>query len=284
MKRAIIVLLLAIYQFIAFSQEYSGILINAENGEPVAFANIGITDRNIGTVSNAGGWFEIELNSTYDKDSLRISCIGYLDKQFMIHDLKNEIRNAGMITIKLIPISYDLDEVLIKPNETRNYTLGYYCDSNSAYGNAFYSTELGTEMGVVMQLPRKKDHAYLRRARFYVGEFTFDTFPVRLNIYNLKDGLPDKNILKETVFIDITSPGEYVIELTPQNITVNGDFFISLEYYRIPDNTEGKLVFCAVHSQKNDKGKSYYRWASQGNWQAEMFDTVGFSIEAECKK
>ncbi|MEE4256025.1 MAG: carboxypeptidase-like regulatory domain-containing protein [Bacteroidales bacterium] len=282
--RSVLLILLFSVLHSTFSQTYSGKVLEMGSKEPVAYANIGIVDKNIGTVSDANGYFDIELTSQDDKDTLRISCIGYMDKYFLIRDFKNEFSAGDEIRIELTSIAYNLDEVLIRPQKTRPYILGYLCDSNSAYGNAFYSSELGTEMGVVMKLPRKKEQAYLKSFRFYVGEFTFDTFPVRLNIYDLKDGIPDKNILKEPVFIEIESAGEYVLDLNRQNITVYGDFFVSLEYYRIPDNAEGKLVFCAVHSKGREKGNSYFRWTSQGNWQKEMFDHVGFSCEVECKK
>lgn len=271
----------ALSMFSSISQTYSGMVVNSENGEPVAFANIGIAGRNIGTVSDAGGWFEIQLDDMYDKDLLRISCIGYSEKEIVTGNFKKKAGVNGQNRIELSPISYQLDEVLIRPQKTKSYTLGYYCDPNSAYGNAFYSKELGTEIGVVINLPRKKKQAYVKRFRFYVGEFTFDKFPVRLNIYELQDGLPKNNILREPIFIEITSAGEYDLDLSGYNITATGDFFVSLEYFRVPDNNEGQLVFCSVHTRKN-KGDSYYRWTSQGNWQKEMFDKVGFSVEVEC--
>lgn len=48
------------------------------------FANIGITGKNIGTVSATAGWFKIELNSKSDKDTLCISCIGYERKTYLV--------------------------------------------------------------------------------------------------------------------------------------------------------------------------------------------------------
>lgn len=282
--KPILGLLLISLWFISYSQTYSGILINEENGEAVPFANIGVIGRNIGTVSDAMGRFIIELNKQFDQDSLRISCIGYRDMQFSIHELKDEIIAGDSIRIELMPISYSLDELLVRPENTRSYTLGYVCDSNSAYGNAFYSKELGTEMGVVIRLPRKEDEAYLKTFRCYVGDFSFDTFPVRLNIYDLKNDLPDKTILKEPIFLEITSVGEYLVDLRKYNITAANDFFVSLEYYRIPEKELGTLVFCAVHKPGRKKGGSFYRWTSQGNWQEEMFDHVGFSVEVECRR
>ncbi len=83
----------------------------------------------------------------------------------------------------------------------------------------------------MIKLPEDVDKAYLKELRFYVGEFTYDYFTVRLNVYNIKDGLPDKNILNEQIFIDINSTGEYIIDLQRKNIATTGDFFVFLEYF-----------------------------------------------------
>jgi hypothetical protein len=259
-------------------------LINKESGQPILFANIGITGKNIGTVSDATGWFKIELNSIFDEDTLCISCIGYEMRTYLIRDFKDNIRNADQVKIELLPKSYLLEEVIIQPVDTKIYTLGNFCESNSTYGNAFYSDILGTEMGVIMNLPRNKNNAFLKNFRFYVGEFTFDKFPVRLNIYNLKNDLPYENILEKPIFLEITSEGEYIIDLKKYNIITNGDFFISLEYYKIADQTEGKLTFCAVHNRRMNEGNGYYRLTSQGDWKRELFDNVGFSVQVECEK
>ena len=259
-------------------------MIDRESGQPIVFANIGIIGKNIGTVSDVTGWFKIELNSNFDKDTLCISCIGYEKRTYLIVDFKDNIRNADQVKIELLPKSYLLEEVIIQPVDTKTYTLGNFCESNSPYGNAFYSDKLGTEMGVIVNLPRKKNIAFLKNFRFYIGEFTFDRFPVRLNIYNLKNNQPYENILAEPVFLDITSAGEYIIDLEKYNIITNGNFFISLEYYKIADKTEGELTFCAVHNRKMNKGNGYYRLTSQGDWKREMFDNVGFSVQVECEK
>jgi hypothetical protein len=284
MKILLLIILLNFYFFSSFSQIYSGQLIDRESGQPILFANIGIVGKNIGTVSDVTGYFRIELNSKFDKDTLCISCIGYEKSTYLIGDFKDNIINADQVKIELLPKSYPLEEVIIQPVDTKTYTLGNFCEPNSPYGNAFYSDKLGTEMGVIINLPRKKNIAFLKNFRFYIGEFTFDRFPVRLNIYNLKNNQPYENILAEPIFLDISSAGEYIIDLEKYNIIVNGDFFISLEYYKIADQNEGELTFCAVHNRKMNKGNGYYRLTSQGDWKREMFDNVGFSVQVECEK
>ncbi len=279
-----LVIIITLCSFTSFAQKYSGHLINKESGEPIPFANIGIVGENIGTASNAAGWFKLELSGKYDNDTLCVSSIGYESKKYLVGDFKDDIRNINQVKIELSPKIYQLAEVLIQPINTNIYTLGNFCDPNSAYGNNFYSNNLGTEVGVLIRLPENKDIVYVRNFRFYVGKFTFENFPVRLNIYNLKNGLPYENILTETIFINIESIGEYLIDLAKYDILITDDFFISLEYYKIPEESEGELVFCAVHNEEINKGNGYYRLASQGNWKREMFDNVGFSVQVECEE
>jgi len=284
MKSLILIIIFSFYLISSFSQIYSGQLINKESGQPIPYVNIGIIGKNIGTVSDGEGCFKLELNSIFDKDTLGISCIGYDNGKYLISNFKDNIGTTDQVKIELSPKIYQLDEVIIHAHKTKIYTLGNFCESNSPYGNAFYSKQLGTEVGVIIKLPRNKNKAYLRNFRFYVGLFTFDKFPVRLNIYTLKNGQPYENIFTEPIFLELTSAGEYIIDLEEYYIITNGDFFISLEYYRIPDQTKGELIFCAVHNRKMKNGNGYYRLTSQGNWIPEIGDNVGFSVQLECEK
>ena len=271
-----------IFYSVSFSQTYSGQIIDQHSGAPIPYANIGIVNENIGTVSNAKGEFKIELNNKYDNGVLFISCIGYERKAYLISSLRNYFRSIDKIIIELQPKVYKLNEVVVKPIGTKIYTLGYPCESNSAYGNAFYSKKLGTEIGVIIKLPDNKSTAYLQNFRFEVGKFTYDEFPVRLNVYNLRNDKPYENILTEPIFIKITKAGKYIIDLEKYKIITNGDFCISLEYYRVADSKEGELTFCAVEEENN--GNGYFRLTSQGSWMPETVANTGFSVQVKCEE
>ena len=242
--------------------------------------NIGIVKNNIGTVSNDKGEFSLELNDIEDNDTLFISCIGYKRKSFLVSDFKDSFRGKSEIIIQLQPKIYELAEVVVRPIGRKIYTLGNLCESNSAYGNAFYSKKLGTEIGIMIKLPDDKKIAYIQNFRFEVGKFTFDKFPVRLNVYNLIKGNPDENILREPIIIELNRTGEYVINLEKYKIISNGDFLISLEYYRMYEGKEGELVFCAV--EKEDNGNGYFRLTSEGRWIPEIVANTGFSVQVKC--
>jgi len=276
-------LLLCFCTGISIGQVYSGKLINSQNHQPVPYANIGIVGENIGTTSDVKGFFSVILKSEFNKDILRISSIGFESKEYVIESFKQEFQNDNTVEIVLLPQTYSISEVIIKPVKTRYFTLGNFCDSASCYGNAFYSKQLGTEIGVRIKLPSRVKKTYINSFRFYVGEITYSSFPVRLNIYNLDNGLPFENILKEPIFIEIKDKGEYNIDLSEMNIAADGDFFLSLEYYRIADEVDGKLIFCAVQSKSKKQGNDFYRFTSQGKWIPGFGDNLGFSVQVECK-
>jgi len=284
MKYIIAILILCFCSFKTYSQIYSGQLTDLENGLPIQYANIGILGKNVGTVSNSMGRFQMELSDDFDKDTLCISCIGYESKKYLIAELKNILEDIDQVKIELKPKIYQLEEIIVKPVDLETHTLGNFCEPDSPYGNSFPSKNLGTEIGVMIKLPEDVNKAYLKELRFYVGEFTYDYFTVRLNVYNIKDGLPDKNILNEQIFININSTGEYIIDLQRKNITTTGDFFVFLEYFKIPDQHEGKLIFCAVHNPDTHKSNGYYRLTSHGKWNREYGDNLGFSVKVECEE
>jgi len=84
MKTIYLLFIYLIFYSVAFSQTYSGKLVDRHSGLPIPYANIGIVNKNIGTVSNANGEFKIELNIKEDNDTLFISCIGYERKAYLI--------------------------------------------------------------------------------------------------------------------------------------------------------------------------------------------------------
>lgn len=282
MKAIYLLSIYIIYCSVSFSQTYSGQIIDEHSGAAIPYANIGIVNKNIGTVSNIKGEFKLELNNKYDNDTLFISCIGYERRAYLISSFKETFRSADKIIIELKPEIYKLADVVVRPIGTKIYTLGNSCESNSAYGNAFYSAELGTEVGVLIKLPDDKSIAYLQDFRFEVGKFTYDKFPVRLNVYNLVNGKPNENILREPIFIEITKTGEYIVNLEKYKIITNGDFFISLEDYRVANSKEGELIFCAVEKENN--GNGYYRLTSQGSWMPEVVANTGFSVRVKCEE
>ncbi|MFD0836555.1 carboxypeptidase-like regulatory domain-containing protein [Mariniflexile aquimaris] len=73
--------LLSIFiSLIVHSQEktITGKVLNFENNEPLAYVNIGIKNKTVGTVSNNNGLFNLSLNDKVTiKDTIIFSYIGF---------------------------------------------------------------------------------------------------------------------------------------------------------------------------------------------------------------
>lgn len=102
---------LILCQFFCFSQtsnSFEGVIIDAETGDSIAFANI--VSSNIGVYSNVDGFFRLTVNGAKSTDSIKISHIGY-QSTYCLWDSVDSIRTYKLL---LNPITHDLDEVLIK--------------------------------------------------------------------------------------------------------------------------------------------------------------------------
>jgi len=267
----------------SYSQRFSGEVLDNKN-EPIPYVSIGILGKNVGTVSDKDGRFQLELNDKYNNDTLRISCIGYESLNFKISDYKKKSLNGEFNPIKLIAKVFQLSEVTVKPKKIKTTVLG---NSNSNSGSRVLtdSSGLGSEIGLIMKLPRKKRDYFIKRFCFNVADKNFDDIHARVNIYDLKNGLPYNNILETPIYIEIIAGGLVTIDLSKYNIRLKEDFFISIENFN-EKSWKNKLKFWAIFKTFSKRGTDdcLYRPTSQGNWIHTPVVEVRFSVEVEYEK
>ncbi|GAB4423134.1 MAG: hypothetical protein OHK0039_39630 [Bacteroidia bacterium] len=89
---------------------YSGRCIDAESGEPIAYASLRIAGSTTGTLSNATGAFSLPVQ--HAGQHVAVSCLGYERQVVTAPDA------PGDWVIRLVPRPYTLGEVFIYPDET----------------------------------------------------------------------------------------------------------------------------------------------------------------------
>src|SRR5690606_29510249 len=67
--------------------QIAGKIIDTESKSPLAYVNIGIKHKNLGTVSKEDGSFIITVPHEYQSDSLTFSIVGYHESTSPIQDL-----------------------------------------------------------------------------------------------------------------------------------------------------------------------------------------------------
>ncbi len=252
-------------------QIFHGKTVDKDNGNPIAYVNIGIKNRNIGTVSDSRGQFSIELDGQYDNDTLFFSCVGYHPFGISVQDLKA----AQSIEIRLEEKVVALREVLVQPRDYIRKTLGIKARSKSiAIG--FEENRLGYECGILIKV---KTTAILETLNLNIASCSYDTVFYRVNFYSLREDGDFENFLQKPIYFEISKDkigDKIAIDLKEYNIHVEGDFLVTVEH--VKDLGMGHLYFCAGLSKK-----TYYRKTSQGDWESVPIG-VGINIDAQVER
>lgn len=273
MSNLLTVLLTALFSIITTqvsAQNISGIVADKDTKQPIAYANIGVVGKSIGTVSNYQGKFTLTIPSTLKKDTLKISVVGYHAFVSTIQKLTN----TALDTIYLSKAITSLKEVIVKPKNLTPKTFGITTDSENITAG-FSDKSLGYEAGVLM---KNKHKAHLQKIKLHFTT-AYDTLFYRINIYKQTKKKDFVNILTEPLYFevlkeDLTNP--VVIDLASRNIVVEGKFLVSMEI--VKDLGEGNLFFSAALFRK-----TYYKTTSQDDWRT-IPAGVSISVDALVEK
>lgn len=267
----LIVLILLLNCNKIFGQNISGVVINENSKLPVEYVNIGIVRKNIGTVSDFYGKYNLPLDSQFDDDTLLFSSIGYLPFSIKISDLKKGNNKTVFLKEKV----YEIKEIIVTPRTFTPHTLGitthfkYFCAG-------FKENLLGYELGAFMNV---KKSAIIKMVKINIAACSYDSIFYRLNIYKVTGKMNFENILTNPVYINLPKDKvkeEIQIDLQDQHIVIDGDFLVTLEH--VKDLGSGYLYFCASLMDR-----TFYRETSQGEWKTVPVG-ISISVDADVEK
>jgi hypothetical protein len=176
------------------------------------------------------------------------------------------------LNVRLQERTDELREVVVTDKKLTKRVLGNKTESKF-FGGRFASGDLGSE--IVIKIKIKGAPTYLDTFSFNISYNEGDTSTFRVNIYEIKNGLPDKNVLADNILVRISGQtGKIDVDLSRYNAIVNGDFFIGLEW------VEGKSNSGVVFSSGFVNKGTFYRKASQGRWKKFPMG-VGFNVTAK---
>jgi hypothetical protein len=270
--------LLSLFLFFSTSshaQLYSGVVLDDESKKPIPYVNIGIVNRNSGTVSSEDGRFEILLDPKFDRDTLRFSSIGYESVNYLVHDFKNNPTTGLRLAINLKPKTIVLNEVTVHAKEHKAIALGNFPRTRFTKAG-FVNNNLGHEIGSVFELSNTASSAYLDSIQLNIVTCDYDSIFLRLNVYEMNGGQPE-DILPENVFVSLSKRqalAKPFIDLSHFNLLVSKKFLVSVEIVKSL-GTLG-LKFYAVLNSK--EFPAMYRTASHHKWEAGYFKSKPFGI------
>ena len=248
-----------------------GRVLDIINEEALAFVNVGVQDKNIGTVTGHDGSFLIKTNPGLLTDSVKISMAGYKSQTWSISEL---LKQTKPVVIFLKEKIFELKEVVVTTKSLPTRTSGNTTVSR------FISVGLplkflGSETGIKIRLG--KNPVLLKSFAFNISENRLDTAVFRMNIYHFKKGVPSENILQKNVLIPIGKQiGRYLVNLTDYKLVMKDDILISLEWIEGSSSASQKgSIFLSAGFLNS---ATWHRLTSQGEWKKASGIGVGFNV------
>ncbi len=265
MKNIVFSLIFITSFFTLNADEIKGVVVEKNSKNHIGFVSIGIINTLLGTYSAVDGTFEMEIIEYKNADSLRFSCIGYHSVTFSVADFL-ERNNDNQDTIFLERKVTELQEVVVSEKHFNSKKIGNKISSNKIV----FGLIKDWETGIIIENDKQ---LFLNKVFFKVtdGGYTApDSVIFRFNIYNIKDGLPNENILLQPIYIRLSGEqlnGKNEFDLGQYNITVDGDFAATFEL--IDKYGKGVIYFAGwVNGKPN-----VWRQGVQGFWTTSRADT-----------
>lgn len=241
------------------AQEFCGKVLSSNKKSPVEFANIGIIGKNRGTVSDEKGKYTLNIKGILDKDTIRISKIGYKPVTMTV----NQFKSLTVPDIYLSPQKYQLPEIkIIGKNKMKMYGEPVPTSKlNHVFGNSYGVLWLGQELGSLIDVKKK---VLIREININIGECSFDSVQLRLNIYKANKNGKFHNILKEPIYFSFTKDEikkVIAINVTKDSILIKNEVLISVEYYK--HLGKGHLGFFAKNTPFKE---TFFRNSPEAPW------------------
>lgn len=250
-----------------------GVVYN-ENRKPLPWVNIGIRNKNPGTVSNDKGIFELKVPQSLQNDTLLFSAVGLQEIRLPIKNLTDHE------TILLERKTTALNEVVITNKKrkriirgTTGYTPLLWLNLNTIKNKNSYA-----EFG---QLIKIKEPVQLLNAKAKVEgkKKSTDSITYRLNIYKVENGLPGTRLVeKELIKSFMISEKELSFDLKTERIFLEEDCIVAFEY--IPKENKLKSPLLAFRVSITGNG-GFSRIASIGKWTPIGGGSASISAELE---
>nr|WP_321453288.1 carboxypeptidase-like regulatory domain-containing protein [uncultured Carboxylicivirga sp.] len=156
---------------------FKGVVVDQDDGTPMAMVNIAVKNKALGTISNINGEFEFVIPSEYTNDSIVFSFIGYNNRLFSIAKVDSFFTvsmKSRDIKLKEVEIRYEsVDDIIekIKQHKSDNYfeeqtfLTGFYRESIKQ-DNKFVQV---SEAIIEIQKPSYNNLLAFERVRFVKG-------------------------------------------------------------------------------------------------------------------
>ena len=245
----------AIFQFhMICAQSITGNVIDKNSGKPIPYVNIGIVEKNFGTISDDVGQYKLTFSKHQLKDYILFQHVSYEPKAILVEDL---IKGTDVYLKERVNA---LNEVIISSKVVKRKKIGIRTHNPLLWGG------LGIGDEDIYEIAQEiKTNRTLRLVDFNIFLRIYQDslpFKYRIKLYKSADGVPGDLMIDDNIIIDGVVPGWNTVDLEPYNIIVEGNFFVSIEFLPNPHAEMHNIYAGSVMIG----GNRYARSSSLGKW------------------
>ena len=221
MKSKIAFLLFLLFN-LSFAQ-IKGVVRDSITGNPIPYVNIWVENENIGTTSQEDGTFELK---TSKEKQLVFSALGFKTKIC-------KLSNTNEIVLSLLV--YQIENVEItKLKNTKEIEIGVSKNIHHKYLSGDMPSIFGK---LFIYKPKYSETPYLKKIVF-LSDSEKKNAKLKIRIFQLKDSLPDEDMLYEDVFVTVKKRRkENVVDVSKYKIKMpSNGIIIGLEWLIIEEN------------------------------------------------
>ena len=246
-----------------------GVVLDQLTQRPVPFATVGVPQQPLGTAANEAGVFRLVLPPAAAAPAavVVVSSVGYEAATVPLATWP-----AGQRTIRLHPASVSLGEVAVRGGKVKTKTFGRTGASTLMVARMYtepdlVSDELAKEQGTIVPVD---PYCVLRDVNFFVAFNRFQSVKFRVQLYSVRQGLPDRPLLRRNIFVDVSQPRGWVrVDLQADSIVLRGlaEVAVTLQWVRSEAQPGSPKAF-GIAAVPTPGHSILFRDKSQSPWRA----------------
>ena len=236
----------------------SGFVTEQGNSSRLAYVNLGVKGKSIGTVTDVEGRFSLQIPQGMEMETLTFTLVGYYENTISIRELegravpeislKRKITQLPAVTIsdhKLVEKSFGI---------YKSHALLHFTDGSTNQSDIF-------EIAQIINLDSTP--ARINSLNLHVNDSRRDSGMFRINFYSLNDGRPGERLVEQSIIqTKAIREGWLTFDLREHNLYLKGKFVAAIEF--LPNKKTKQPVYYEV--KLGGSAKSFVRTNSQGEW------------------
>lgn len=234
--------------------------VKDQENNPIPYCSIGIKDSRTGSLTNEKGQYKLVMPDSLKNNTIIFSALGYIEKTVSLAEIQ---KNSNVVLSEKVSM---LKEVSISSTKLKEKIIGQESRPFLTFSRMFDQNTPTIEQGNSFQLFAE---TRLNSYHFYIMPSSrYKQITLKLNIYKLKNNVPEESLLAENVLFKTTTTGWQNIDLSPYALHFKDldKIAITLQLVDQQPLPDTDFVF-GLSAKKSISKNLLFRYQSQSNWE-----------------